>query len=143
VAARREAAELRGDKNRAELVATVARCREEAKRLRRGIDVSRTRRAACAQLLEPQYRYAMSLDVNQREADSERGASSSRERRSQGHQAVAGRCAVAAKQGRAAEALRFAERLLDLQPGDEELAICGDTLAAEAAAGPRPTPASR
>jgi Flp pilus assembly protein TadD len=94
------------------------------------------------QLLEPQYRYAMSLYVNQREADSERVLRAAVDAHPKATQPLLALALLLQKQGRAAESLRFAELLLDLQPGDEGARHLRDTLAAEAAAGPRPAPAS-
>jgi tetratricopeptide (TPR) repeat protein len=142
-AARREAAELRGDKDRAAQVAAEgARCREEAKRLRSEELTFLERDARLApQLLEPQYRYAMSLYVNQREADSERVLRAAVDAHPKATQPLLALALLLQKQGRAAEALRFAEMLLDLQPSDEGARYLRDTLAEEAAAGPRPAPA--
>ena len=139
-AARGETARLRGDTARAAQVAAEgARCRDESRQLRSEELQLHERDARLApHLLEPQYRYAMSLYMNQREADAERVLKATLATHPQAAQPLLALALLLQKQGRAAEALRFAEQLLERQPADQGARQLRDTLAEEAAAGPGP-----
>lgn len=141
-AARSEAAGIRGETARAQQIAEEgARCRAEAKRLRSEELAYHERDARLApQLLEPQYRYAMSLYMNQREVDAERVLRAAQAAHPQAAQPLLALALLLQKQGRMAEALEFAERLVERQPGDAGARQLRETLAAEAAAGPPAVP---
>jgi tetratricopeptide (TPR) repeat protein len=136
-AARGEAAGIRGDSVRAEQIAGEGnRCRMEAKRLRSEELALHERDSRLApHLLEPQYRYAMSLYMNQREADAERVLRAAVAAHPQAAQPLLALALLLQKQRRVAEALGFAERLVELQPADAGARQLRETLAAEASAG--------
>jgi tetratricopeptide (TPR) repeat protein len=137
--ARSESARFRGDTARSEqIVSEGTRCREEAQRLRAEELTLLERDARLApQLLEPQYRYAMSLYMNRREEDAERVLRAAIEAHPAATQPVLALALLLRKQGRIVEALEFAQRLLDRQPADVGVRQLRDELADEAAARPR------
>lgn len=116
----RQAAEARGDERRVrELDEELRRCGSEAKRLRADELPLLERDARLApRIAAVQYRYAMSLYVNGREADAERVLRHTVDVDPQSDQAWLALTLLLQKQKRFPEALQCADRLLELRPED-------------------------